>query len=115
MENDESTVGGASHVDLETGRPIERAEALWSKKDAMVSPPPPGAHNWHPMSFHPGTGLVYIPAAESAYAYMANESFRYRPGLWNTAEDLTRLHEMLEGYSDGRFLPCGGSHGRAAQ
>jgi quinohemoprotein ethanol dehydrogenase len=100
-------VSWASHVDLETGRPVERPEARWSKKDAFVSPPPPGAHNWHPMSFHPGTGLVYIPAAESAYAYMANESFRYRPGLWNTAEDLTRLHEMLEGYSDGRFLPCG--------
>jgi quinohemoprotein ethanol dehydrogenase len=97
----------ASHVDLETGRPAERAEAHWSKHDAFVSPSPPGAHNWHPMSFHPGTGLVYIPASESAYAYLPNASFRFRPGLWNTGEDLTRLHELIEDYSDGRFLPCG--------
>jgi quinohemoprotein ethanol dehydrogenase len=25
-----------------------------------------GGHNWHPMSFHPGTGLVYLPAQETA-------------------------------------------------
>jgi len=25
-------------------------------------PGPYGAHNWHPMSFNPQTGLVYIPA-----------------------------------------------------
>jgi quinohemoprotein ethanol dehydrogenase len=97
----------ASHVDLETGRPVEREEAHWSKKDAFVAPSPPGGHNWHPMSFHPGTGLVYIPAAESAYAYMSNASFQFRPGLWNTGEDLTRLHVEIENYSAARYLPCG--------
>ena len=25
-------------------------------------PGPYGAHNWHPMSFNPQTGLVYLPA-----------------------------------------------------
>jgi len=97
----------ASHVDLDTGRPVEREEAHWSKKDAFVSPAPPGGHNWHPMSFHPGTGLVYIPAVESAYSYMSNASFRFRPGLWNTGEDFTRLHEAIEDYGAARYLPCG--------
>ncbi|MDF3808801.1 MULTISPECIES: PQQ-dependent dehydrogenase, methanol/ethanol family [Rhodopseudomonas] len=43
------------------GRPIEvpaaRADAAY---DAI--PGPFGAHNWHPMSFNPQTGLVYLPA-----------------------------------------------------
>jgi len=100
-------VSWASHVDLDSGRPVEREEAHWSAKDAFVSPAPPGAHNWHPMSFHPGTGLVYIPAVESAYSFMANSSFQFRPGLWNTGEDFTRLHVAIENYSDARYLPCG--------
>jgi quinohemoprotein ethanol dehydrogenase len=100
-------VSWASHVDLETGRPVEREEALWSKHDAFVSPPPPGGHNWHPMSFHPGTGLVYIPASESGYVYMPNSSFRFRPGVWNTGEDFPRLQALVENYSATRFLPCG--------
>ncbi|MBJ20467.1 MAG: PQQ-dependent dehydrogenase, methanol/ethanol family [Deltaproteobacteria bacterium] len=100
-------VSWASHVDLETGRPVERPEADWSKQDRYVAPSPPGGHNWHPMSFHPGTGLVYLPAIESLYLYMANEAFRFRPGLWNTAEDFTRLHETMEDAASIRFLPCG--------
>ncbi|QWG23070.1 PQQ-dependent dehydrogenase, methanol/ethanol family [Bradyrhizobium sediminis] len=43
------------------GRPIEvpaaRGEAAY---DSI--PGPFGAHNWHPMSFNPQTGLVYLPA-----------------------------------------------------
>ncbi len=60
-------------VDLATGRPVERPEAHWSGAARMVAPAPPGAHNWHPMSFHPGTGLVYIPAIESVYLYIPND------------------------------------------
>ena len=97
----------ASRVDLTTGRPVKRPEAHWSKKDAMVSPAPPGAHNWHPMSFHPGLGLVYIPTTESVYSYLSSSDFRFRPGLWNTGEDFPRLHEELEDYGAIRYLPCG--------
>ena len=97
----------ASHVDLVTGRPVEREEAQWSTKDAIVSPAPTGAHNWHPMSFHPGTGYVYIPVTESIYSYMPYEKFRFRPGLWNTGEDLNRLAEDLQDFSEARYLPCG--------
>jgi quinohemoprotein ethanol dehydrogenase len=97
----------ASHVDLKTGRPVERPEGDWSKQDRFIAPAPMGGHNWHPMSFHPGTGLVYIPAIESAYAYMANDDFEFRPGLWNTGEDFPRLFESLEGLEESRFLPCG--------
>ena len=44
------------------GRPIEVAEARSPDKPFDTIPGPYGAHNWHPMSFNPGTGLVYLPA-----------------------------------------------------
>ena len=43
------------------GRPIEVAEARGDKPFDSI-PGPYGAHNWHPISFNPQTGLVYIPA-----------------------------------------------------
>jgi len=43
------------------GRPIEVAAARGDEPFDSV-PGPYGAHNWHPMSFNPQTGLVYLPA-----------------------------------------------------
>lgn len=45
-----------------SGRPIEVAEARSADKPFDAIPGPFGAHNWHPMSFNPNTGLVYLPA-----------------------------------------------------
>ena len=44
------------------GRPVEVAEARSPDKSFDSIPGPYGAHNWHPMSFNPNTGLVYLPA-----------------------------------------------------
>ena len=44
------------------GRPMEVAEARSPDKSFDSIPGPYGAHNWHPMSFNPNTGLVYLPA-----------------------------------------------------
>src|SRR3954467_10409651 len=43
------------------GRPIEVAAARGDEAYDSI-PGPYGAHNWHPMSFNPQTGLVYLPA-----------------------------------------------------
>jgi quinohemoprotein ethanol dehydrogenase len=43
------------------GRPMETTDARTDKPYDMI-PGPYGAHNWHPMSFNPQTGLVYLPA-----------------------------------------------------
>lgn len=59
-----SIVTWAKGIDKQTGRPIFDAEAAdyWSKNEPkLVFPGSQGAHNWHPMSFSPKTGLVYIP------------------------------------------------------
>lgn len=53
------------------GRPIENPETRIDKtgKPALVLPGPLGGHNWHPMAYHPGEKLVYIPAFEAATLY----------------------------------------------
>jgi quinohemoprotein ethanol dehydrogenase len=43
------------------GRPIELPAARDEDQYEAI-PGPDGAHNWHPMSFNPMTGLVYLPA-----------------------------------------------------
>ncbi len=60
-------VNWATHVDLATGRPaVDEEAANYLKGPKVISPAFIGAHNWHPMSFNPATGLVYIPMQETA-------------------------------------------------
>ena len=59
----------ATGIDPETGRPIENPEARFPGGMALVKPTPFGAHNWHPMSYSPQTGLVYIPAQDMPFLY----------------------------------------------
>ncbi|MDO9127541.1 MAG: c-type cytochrome, partial [Parvibaculum sp.] len=90
-----STVTWASHVDLETGRPVETGEGEYSDRTAFVLPSANGAHNWHPMAFHPGTGLVYIPTQDIAGIYSLSEQwktekkFTPKKNWWNTGIDWT--------------------------
>jgi len=51
----------AARVDLKTGRPVPLASARYENRRANVAPSIAGGHNWQPMAFDPGTGLVYIP------------------------------------------------------
>jgi quinohemoprotein ethanol dehydrogenase len=93
-----ATVSWASHVDRATGRPVETGRGEWHEEPAMVAPGVSGAHNWHPMAFHPGTKLVYIPTQELPYPFFANPGWRYRAGVFNTAEDLPAMARSIEGF-----------------
>jgi len=59
----------AERVDMKTGRPIETAEARDEDGVSVIFPGFLGAHNWHPMSYNPQTGLTYIPYQEMAAEY----------------------------------------------
>ncbi|GAB5501999.1 PQQ-dependent dehydrogenase, methanol/ethanol family [Pyruvatibacter sp.] len=97
----------ATHVDMETGRPVE-AEGL-SYKDAspVILPGPIGGHNWHPMAFNPNTGLVYIPAMETFSIYAnANENHQIRKNWWNTGMGWGDYYdEVLKILDAGEDLP----------
>jgi quinohemoprotein ethanol dehydrogenase len=75
------------------GRPMEVA-GMRGDKPADSIPGPFGAHNWHPMSFNPKTGLVYLPAQNVPLNLMDDKSWSpnsNKPGQpmaglgWNTA------------------------------
>jgi len=83
------TVTWAEGVDLETGRPLENEGLDYRERMVEVKPSPFGGHNWQPMSFHPGTGLVYVPAQEVPYFFRLDKEWKHRPGAWNTGADPT--------------------------
>jgi PQQ-dependent dehydrogenase (methanol/ethanol family) len=70
-------VNWASHVDLETGRPVENPEARYDKTGevAYVTPTGIGAHNWRPMALSHDTGLVYFATRHVAQAYVGDPDF----------------------------------------
>jgi len=67
------------------GRPIEVSASRSPDQSFDSIPGPFGAHNWHPMSYNPQTGLVYLPAqgvplnltGEKALAQNAPAPFKY--------------------------------------
>ncbi len=82
-------VSWASHIDLETDRPVEIPEARYDETriPMIVQPGPQGGHNWHPMSFSQRTKLVYLPATEQFMGYVAPENFEVSDTGWNTGTD----------------------------
>jgi quinohemoprotein ethanol dehydrogenase len=84
-----ATVTWAKGIDKQSGRPIEVEGLDYRSKPVTVKPSPHGAHNWHPMSFNPKTGLVYIPANEIPFLFQIDSAFVYRPGSTNLGYDLT--------------------------
>jgi len=60
-------VNWATHINLETGRPVHSPDAeYWNRPDEAVAVWPNmwGAHSWNPMAFHPELKLVYIPVID---------------------------------------------------
>jgi len=68
----------------ENGRPIENPEARQTDgKSFETIPSAYGAHNWHPMSFNPETGLVYLPAQHVPLTVTDDKQWefnKYKPG-----------------------------------
>lgn len=83
----------AERVDIKSGRPVETANARYESGPQVAFPSAFGGHNWQPMSFNPGTGLVYIPANEIPGLYAQDPNFKYQPGGWNTG---TTMMETLK-------------------
>ncbi|MCC6707592.1 MAG: PQQ-dependent dehydrogenase, methanol/ethanol family [Gammaproteobacteria bacterium] len=73
----------ASHVDLESGRPVETPNARYDIDRQVVQPGPFGGHNWHPMAFSPKTGLVYVPTQELAFLYEDEKQFKRSDSNFN--------------------------------
>jgi len=88
----------ASHIDMKTGRPVLMPGAHNTTTPHLMSPSWLAAHTWHPMSFSPKTGLVYLSAQEqgSIYARAADGKYKYTPGPGrsNSGQDFTSDPEL---------------------
>jgi PQQ-dependent dehydrogenase (methanol/ethanol family) len=80
----------ATSIDMQTGRPIESAEAQYQGRLApsLISPGPGGAHTWQSASFNPQTGLVYFPVLDAGFPYKTAERFGPNAIAWNNGIDL---------------------------
>jgi PQQ-dependent dehydrogenase (methanol/ethanol family) len=78
-------VSWATHVDMQTGRPVEVPAARFGKtgKAVVVQPSGQGAHSWHPMSFSRRTSLVYTPMVETSQAFAPDPGYVPREGIGN--------------------------------
>jgi PQQ-dependent dehydrogenase (methanol/ethanol family) len=73
----------ATGVDA-TGRAIENPATDYREAGRLVKPGPFGGHNWHPMSYSPRTGLVYLPTQEMESLYEIDRDWTFDPGVLNT-------------------------------
>jgi len=66
-------INWATGLDPVTGKPIVNPDAKYeiTGKPWVGMPGAIGAHSWTPMSYSPKTGLVYVPANETAQVYNA--------------------------------------------
>ncbi|MFT4519673.1 MAG: quinohemoprotein ethanol dehydrogenase [Halioglobus sp.] len=80
----------ATGIDMETGRPMETENARLFDGKNVTLPSNAGAHNWPPMSYHPETGLVYIPTMVFPVTFKQpteEKDSKPRQGKWNVGFD----------------------------
>ena len=101
-------VNWASGIDLQTGRPILTGAVDYSKEPKVVQPSFLGGHNWHPMSYSPKTGYVYIPAqytlaelkAAKVPQFLANKSVvNFGLDVPDLPEDPKVLNQIRDAWS----------------
>jgi glucose dehydrogenase/mono/diheme cytochrome c family protein len=90
------TMNWATHVDKETGRPVETDTSNYKDKAQLIFPGPQGGHSWHPMAFSPDTGLVYIPAMDIQFWYPNDPEFEQRRGEWALGLDIDKMVGLTE-------------------
>ena len=84
-------VSWASAIDPANGRPIEAPNARYVDGPFLTMPSGLGGHNWHPMSYSPDTGLVYLPSQDIPAPYLEDAGFEHADGFWNTGVDFRML------------------------
>ncbi len=91
----------ASHVDMETGRPVINPSANYLEEAQWILPGPLGGHNWQAMSYDAKKRIMYIPAIETPFVYAADENWKKsrkyerKPNSWNTGIELANLIQII--------------------
>ena len=80
----------ATHVDLETGRPVENPDLDYVDSPKWILPGPLGGHNWQAMSYDAEAGLVYLPAQDRPLLYALSDEFK-ETGFYKRNESILNL------------------------
>ena len=80
----------ATHIDMETGRPVENVELQWDETPHWVAPSNAGGHSWQPMSVDPGRGIAYFAVQDMSAYYMLPEEF-VETGQWKLNDGFMSL------------------------
>ncbi|NKB72147.1 MAG: PQQ-dependent dehydrogenase, methanol/ethanol family [Candidatus Latescibacteria bacterium] len=90
----------ATHVDMETGRPVENPAYAYDSPKWIV-PGPMGGHNWQAMSVDIEAGLVYLPTHQFSLTYALEEAwkddgvFQRVSGQFRLGIEVERLSELV--------------------
>jgi alcohol dehydrogenase (cytochrome c)/quinohemoprotein ethanol dehydrogenase len=103
-------INWARGIDQKTGVPDINPAARYDRtgKGFIVVPSLEGAHSWHPMSYSPRTGLVYIPAVRSTFPLVATHEENAAMGQ-QVSVDFAKGFELYKRpgaiqFSDGYLL-----------
>ena len=75
----------ATHVDMETGRPVENPDVFYETDPQWILPANSGAHNWEPQSWDNDMGLMYFYYHDIANFYSLDETF-VKTGVYEIRE-----------------------------
>lgn len=75
----------ATHIDMETGRPVENPEVVYEEDPQWILPANAGAHNWEPQSWDEERGLMYFYYHDYANFYSLAEEF-VKTGVYKMRE-----------------------------
>lgn len=87
----------ATHVDLETQRPVENPGVMYEKDPQWIVPANAGAHNWEPQSWDDKKGLMYFYYHDYANFYSLDETF-VKTGTYSIRERGLSL-----GWGEGQY------------
>ena len=96
-----AAVTWATHVDLETGRPVENPANNYLENPQWVLPGPFGAHNWQAMAVDVEAGVAYLPSHDVPFFFtMAQEwldtgEITKKPSAWNLGLNFDELSQSL--------------------
>ncbi|MEQ8859677.1 MAG: PQQ-dependent dehydrogenase, methanol/ethanol family [Pseudomonadales bacterium] len=111
--NPYATVTWATHVDTQTGRPVENPALDYKDQEKWILPGPLGAHNWQAMSVDVEDGVVYIPAQDNPLIYGMSEDwqktglYKRNPGGWNTGLEFGAIAQLFVNNIDDQPTPKG--------
>ena len=68
-------INWATHIDMDTGRPVENPEAVFEDEPQWMIPANAGAHNWEPQSWDEAAGIMYFYYHDMPNFYSLAEEF----------------------------------------